>query len=115
MQSFGYREHREIPRPLSFLKNRKLSILLGVFFVTILLITFSNKGLLRRILLERELHGRESHVLELKTDIAQLKHQCDLLRNDQATIEHVARESHGMIRLGEVVYRVRPAATTQKQ
>jgi cell division protein FtsB len=87
--------------------------MIGVVFVTVLMITFSNKGLLRRIMLSRELADRETHIAELKRDIADLKKHRNLLESDESTIEHVARETHGMIRKGEVVYRVRPAVPQQ--
>jgi cell division protein FtsB len=113
MQSYGYRTQRKLPKPLAILKNRKISVMIGLVFVTVLMITFSNKGLLRRILLTRELADREAHIEELNRDIASLKQQRMLLASDQATIERVARETHGMIRKGEVVYRVRPASVTR--
>jgi cell division protein FtsB len=87
--------------------------MIGIVFVTVLMITFSNKGLLRRIMLTHELAEREAHIGELKRDIAALKKQRALLESDEATIERVARETHGMIRKGEVVYRVRPVSSTR--
>jgi cell division protein FtsB len=92
-----------------------LTVLLLGMMAVVLLVTFSNKGLLRRIMMERELQERRQHVEELRADIAQLRRNCDLLRDDKATIERVARESHGMIRRGEVVFRVRPLAPRQPQ
>jgi cell division protein FtsB len=115
MQSYGYRAHRHLPKSLAVLKNRKIVLMAGVVLVTVLMITFSNKGLLRRIMLSRELTERETHVTELRRDIAELRRQRDLLENDEATIERVARETHGMIRKGEVIYRVRPAGIPRKQ
>ena len=114
MQSYGYRDQRQLPKPLAFLENRKIAIIIGVVFVTILMITFSNKGLLRRIMLTQELHERETHVEQLKQDISELRRQRDLIESDEGTIERVARETHGMIRKGEVVYRVRPARPANK-
>lgn len=115
MQSYGYREQRRLPKPLAILKNRKIAIMVGVVFVAVLMITLSNKGILRRLMLAQELSERTEHIQELKRDIADLKSQRDLLASDEATIERVARESHGMIRKGEVVYRVRPPAPAAKK
>ena len=109
MASYGYRENTEPHKFVRLLKNRKLSIILAGVLMAVLLITFSNKGLLRRVMLEKELHESDAHVAELSADIEALKKERDLLRNDLSTIEHVARESHGMIRHGEIVYRIRPS------
>ena len=109
MASYGYREHTEPHKWIRLLKNRKLTLILAGVVIAVLMITFSNKGLLRRVMLEQELHEAEQRTAELTADIEALRKQRDLLRNDMSTIEHVARESHGMIRNGEIVYRIRPS------
>ena len=115
MPSYGYREHQQTPRFLRALKSKRLALLLGVVGVAILLITFSNKGLLRRILLEQELRERHERIEMLKADIRALRESRNRLLNDKAAIEHVARETHGMIKPGEIVYRARPASSTPAQ
>jgi cell division protein FtsB len=106
MPTFGYRERAELPKPLRFLKFRKAGLLLLGGCTIVLLITFSNKGLLRRISMERDLADTWTRIDELKQDTLQLRRSSDQLRDDLATIERVARESHGMIRRGEVVFRL---------
>ena len=115
MPSFGYREHNEPTALVRILKNRKLTILIGIAGVAVLLVMFSNKGLLRRVMLENELRDKETRVSELKNDITALQHRRQLLTVDKKTIERVARETHGMIRPGEVVYRVRPAGPSDNE
>ncbi|MBL0174400.1 MAG: septum formation initiator family protein [Ignavibacteria bacterium] len=109
MASYGYREHTEPHRYIRLLKNKKVAIMLAGMLLAVLLVSFSNKGLLRRIILEKELRDTNEKVVELAADIEELRRQRDLLQNDRATIERVAREAHGMIKPGEVVYRIRPA------
>lgn len=70
---------------------------------------FSTKGFISRLRIEGEISEKETRVIELQRDIQRLARQRELLREDRATIEHVARESHGMIRPGEIVYRIVPA------
>ena len=109
MPSFGYRENSE-PAPLvRILKNRKLSILIAAASVAVVLVMFSNKGLLRRFMLDDELREKTARIEQLKSDITDLRKRRDLLQYDRKTIERVARETHGMVREGEIVYRVRPA------
>ncbi len=113
MPAFGYREQTELPRFLRFLRNRKLAVLVGLVFVTFILTTFSNKGLLRRVMLERDLVEQREKIVQLRTDIRELREMRNSLANDQFMIERVARETHGMIKPGEVVYRIRPAKSQQ--
>jgi cell division protein FtsB len=115
MQPYAYRERTDLPKSVAFLKNRKLTFLLAGMCAIVLMITFSNKGLLRRFIMEKELRDKQARVEELAADIRQLERARDLLRDDPSTIEHVARESHGMIRPGEVVFRIRTAAEPSKK
>jgi len=106
---YGYREYREPPKFIRILKNRKLTILVGALLLAVLMITFSNKGLLRRIMLENELKDKQQRIQTLKNDIRLLETDRDKLHRDNLTIEHVAREKHGMVKPGEIVYRIVPA------
>lgn len=112
MPSYGYRETQQTPKIFRLLKSKKLALLLGVVGVAVLLITFSNKGLLRRILLEQDLSARKERIEQLQADIKTLRETRDRLLTDKSAIEHVARETHGMIKPGEIVYHVKPATST---
>ena len=107
MASFGYYRNKEPHKLIKLLLNRKLAIVIGVMCMTILLFLFSNKGFLKRISLEKEKSALVEHVRELEVENERLRLEEKLLTNDLSTIEHVAREKHGMIKPGEVVYRVR--------
>lgn len=76
---------------------------------------FSTKGFISRMNLEGDIAEQEQRVIELQRDIQRLSRKRDLLRDDRATIEHVARESHGMIKTGEIVYRIVPAVKEEKR
>ena len=109
MAEFGYREHSDHHPLLKTIISKKISIFIGGVLVVVLLVTFSNKGLLSRFKLEAEYAEKTGHIALLKTQITDLKRKRDLLQKSPDAIEHVAREMHGMIRKGETVYRVVPA------
>jgi cell division protein FtsB len=107
MQTYGYPQFKDPPKWLRFVKHKKLTILLAGVFVAVVLVTFSNKGLLRRFLLESEVVEKTESIQNLKKDIQLLKKRQASLETDLYEIEKVAREEHGMIKPGEVVYLVK--------
>ncbi len=115
MQTYGYPTFKEPPKFLRFLKHRKLTILLGLSFVTVILVTFSNKGLLRRFLLESEVSDKKESITAIQKEITALKKRRHLLQTDYFEIESVAREQHGMIKPGEIVYMVREPETSNDE
>jgi cell division protein FtsB len=94
---------------MRFLQNRTRVVLSTAFLVALSYFTLSPKGFVSRITISRDIGDKEERVIELHRTIGALEHERDRLRDDQAAIEHVAREVHGMIRPGEEVYRVLPA------
>ena len=115
MPPFTYRTNRPQSRLLRFAKNKTQLILLLAVTMVLLYFALSSKGFVSRLRVENELTERQERVLELKRDILKLRRERDLLRDDFATIEHVAREAHGMIKPGEVVYRILPAEHHEKK
>jgi cell division protein FtsB len=111
MAEFGYREHIDHNPFLKKIISKKISIFIGGVLVVVVLVTFSNKGLLSRFKLEQEFSQKTAHITLLKKEISELKRKRDLLQKNPEAIEHVAREMHGMIRKGETVYKVIPAST----
>jgi cell division protein FtsB len=51
-----------------------------------------------------EIEVQEQELSLLKEEVAYLRARADSLENDSATLERIARERHGMIREGEVLY-----------
>jgi len=54
----------------------------------------------------REMAAQERELALLRREIDSLRAWADSLQNDSATIERLARERFGMIREGEVLYRL---------
>lgn len=107
MASFGYYSNREPHKLIQLLHNRKLTILLAAVSVVTALILFSNRGVIQRIKLGQEKSELIARIAELEKENARLRREEQNLIHDPSTIEHVARERHGMIRPGEIVYRIR--------
>ena len=56
--------------------------------------------------IRREIVARERELTELRRSLDSLQAWVDSLQNDSATLERLARERFGMIRDGEVLYRL---------
>lgn len=64
--------------------------------------------------IRREIVAKERELTELRSSLDSLRVWVDSLQNDSATLERLARERFGMIRDGEVLYRLaEPRDTTQ--
>ncbi|PLX31989.1 MAG: hypothetical protein C0600_04065 [Ignavibacteria bacterium] len=109
MPPYASTKHRRQPKIIRVLKSRTSTILIAAVLFVMMYFMFSTKGFLSRYDLEDELQEKENRVTELNRDIQRLTLERNLLKDDKATIEHVARETHGMIKPGEVVYRILPA------
>lgn len=107
MAPFGYYKEKTPGKVIKLLRNKKVAVLLVFAAVFTVLITLSNKGIIQRIKLEREKKELTDRVHALEIDNERLRIEEKNLTSDLATIEHVAREKHGMIKPGEIVYRVR--------
>jgi cell division protein FtsB len=57
----------------------------------------------------------EDEIIRLKRERVQLERERKLLISDPQYLEKVAREKMGLIKEGETIYRITPAATTKKQ
>jgi len=109
MLPYGSPTQRRQPKIVRVLKSRTSTILIAALAVMLLYFLFSPKGFISRMNIENDIAEKEQRVIDLQRDIQRLSRKRDLLREDKATIEHVARESHGMIKPGEIVYRIVPA------
>lgn len=58
--------------------------------------------------LEREVRAQEEAIERLRFEIDSLRAWAESLEADSATQERVAREKFGMLRDGEILYRVEP-------
>ncbi|MEW6684927.1 MAG: septum formation initiator family protein [Candidatus Edwardsbacteria bacterium] len=91
---------RKIPAILLFL------VLFSWFIFTYIL---GNFGLLKLWALRKEERKIKQDILKEMTRYEILKRECEALESDTATIERVARETYGMIKVGETAYRIFPS------
>jgi cell division protein FtsB len=79
---------------------------IGIIAVVLGYVIFGNRGILQRIYLEVEKQNMIERVKMAEKETDGLKEQLELVSKDNAYIEKIARERHGMIRSGETVYRI---------
>ena len=87
--------------------NKRIFLTLLISLPLLYLVTFSNKGILKRMSLEGEKRLMEEKVRQAQVELQRLQDQSRALDRDGKAIEKVAREKYGMIREGETVYRVK--------
>ena len=108
MPPFGYPKQRKQHKVVRILKNRTYTILLVSSALVLTYFLFSTKGFVSRVRISADLEEKKDRVVELQRDMQNLTRERDRLRDDNKAIEHVARETHGMIKPGEIVYRIVP-------
>jgi len=85
----------------------KIGRYLVVFLLLmVLLITFGNRGLVDNYLMSRRLAQLKSQGNEMTSENNELKNKILLLRNDLTYMEAVARKELGMVKKGDIVYRL---------
>ena len=85
----------------------KIGRYLVVFLLLMaLLITFGNRGLVDNYLVSKRLAQLKSQGNEITTENNALKRKILLLRNDLTYIEALARNELGMVKEGDIVYRL---------
>jgi cell division protein FtsB len=94
--------------PKKILGNKNLLIVLLVGIPVLSFITFSPRGIIKRMSLESEKADLVAKVVELEAEQARLLKESRDLDHDLKVIEGIARE-RGMILPGETVYIVRNA------
>ncbi|MGA2526399.1 MAG: septum formation initiator family protein [Smithellaceae bacterium] len=85
----------------------KIGRYLVVFLLLMaLLITFGNRGLVDNYLVSKRLAELKSQSNEITTENNDLKRKILLSRNDLTYIEALARNELGMVKEGDIVYRL---------
>ena len=115
MPAYGYPKQRKQHKLVRVLQNRTYTILLVSVALVLGYFLFSTKGFVSRMQLNGDIAEKQERVLELRRDIQNLGRERNRLRDDKKAIEHVARETHGMIKQGEIVYRILPAEKKTKK
>lgn len=80
--------------------------LVAFLFLMTLLITFGNRGIVDNYLMGKRLSQMKADNDGLATQNKELKKKILLLRSDPAYIESIARNELGMVKQGDVVYRL---------
>jgi len=84
-----------------------LSVLLLTAAVVIMAAVFGKHGLLTYMELNVRYQSMQDETARLKDENARLKTEIEALKSDPEAIERVAREELGMIKPGEVLYRIK--------
>jgi cell division protein FtsB len=67
---------------------------------------YLRSGLVQYVTLRQELAALTARNESLQGSIRELRHQLERMKDDPAAIERVARDELGMVRSGEVVFKV---------
>jgi len=80
--------------------------LVGFLFIMALLITFGNRGIVDNYLMSKRLAQLKLQNNIMAAESNELKKKIILLRTNLVYIETIARNELGMVRKGDVVYRL---------
>jgi cell division protein FtsB len=87
--------------------SRAQGVALGVFLVGLAFGAFGGEyGTFDWLQLKRQVRQERQAIEELKVELDSLQREADALEHDAVTQERVAREQFGMIRPGEILFRV---------
>lgn len=86
--------------------------ILAVAIIGVPVLVFEPQGLPRLRSLERDLEQVEAENKAAEREIARLRNQVKLLKDDLATVEKVARQELGLVRKSEIVLQL-PKAPNQ--
>ena len=92
---------------ISSIEKVILSFLLLTAVVVIIAAVFGKHGLLTYMELDARYQSMQAEVARLKDENTRLKTEIEALKSDPEAIERVAREELGMIKPGEVLYRIK--------
>jgi cell division protein FtsB len=93
-----------VSRPADFLQRTLPIAMLSLALVAVPVLVLEPEGLPRLRGLQRELDQVDEENDELKRDVARLRIEVQLLRDDPAAVERIARDELGMVRRSEVVF-----------
>lgn len=93
--------------PLRFLSSRFVFLVLGaVILASLVYLISSADSFLKSGELEREIQRLEHEIEVLEDENRLLRQQYERIQTDQAYIEDEARKKLGLVRPGEVIYRL---------
>lgn len=115
MPPYGYPKQRKQHKVVRVLQNRTYTILLVSAILISGYFLFSTKGFVSRLRISGDVQQKQERVIALQRDMQNLSRERDRLKLDNKAVEHVARETHGMIKPGEIVYRILPSEDRKKK
>lgn len=80
--------------------------LIAFLMVMALLITFGNRGLVDSYLMSKKLSELKAQNNENAAENNELKREIALLRDNVGYLEYIARSELGMVKEGDIVYRL---------
>jgi cell division protein FtsB len=80
--------------------------LIAFLMVMALLITFGNRGLVDSYLMSKKLSELKAQNNETAADNNELKRKIALLRDNTGYLEYIARSELGMVKEGDIIYRL---------
>lgn len=87
--------------------TRRKALYAGLVAIPLLaILTFSNRGILKRVELESQASTLREHLYRDRAIGDSLRGEIGSVTIDTAVIERIARERYGMIRPGETIYRI---------
>lgn len=92
------------PRPITLRRKSLYAALVAIPLLAIF--TFGNRGLLKRIELERQASDLHEALYRDRAVGDSLRAEIEKIRRDTMAIERLARERYGMVRPGETIYKV---------
>ncbi|MFQ6092357.1 MAG: septum formation initiator family protein [bacterium] len=112
------RDHPDPSRKRESTSSAKKSIgrglLLGAVLLLVYVFLLGDYGAYRIWKQKREIAQMEQAIEALHLRQQELKEEADLLKNDPEYIEKIAREEYGMIKRGEIIYRMVPSLQGEK-
>lgn len=112
------RDHPDPSRKRESTSSAKKSIgrglLLGAVLLLVYVFLLGDYGAYRIWKQKREIAQMEQAIEALHLRQQELKEEADLLKNDPEYIEKIAREEYGMIKRGEIIYRIVPSLQGEK-
>ena len=82
------------------------TVFLSTLVLLIILTIFGQRGFVHMVRLKEELHEIEKKNVKLHEENESLKREIELLKNNLKYLEEIARKELGLIKDGELVYRL---------
>ena len=105
---YPYRDQKKAASPVKKYIGR--AVLIGGLLVLVYFYLFGDYGVQRIRKQKQEIAELERTVEQLRQQQQELKETIELLKTDPEYIEKIAREEYGLVKQGEIIYKVVPPA-----